>query len=280
MFGKIETIQLDKLGLKEDDSIFLEPISDEQMFNVGCNMDAIRKADERIRESTDRFTYFGGDQIDAITPFDKRFNRDTEVEFDLHEQIMGWNDLHSELFKIHEQQRLESSKPYKCINEKVWGLLWGNHEYKIRDLTRLRIEGSFCKPNKIDFLGSRCIVGLRIKYKKKTLAEWRIGIMHGSGGGRPETMFRDMKKNWDCDAYICGHLHQKRFQPEIVYDFDWASGKPYARDIVMANAGTFQEPVTVDVDGYLDRKNGIEATGIGTITLEFNGYEGKINGHI
>ena len=61
MFGKIETIQLDKLGLKEDDSIFLEPISDEQMFNVGCNMDAIRKADERINIKQPRPEKFGGD---------------------------------------------------------------------------------------------------------------------------------------------------------------------------------------------------------------------------
>ena len=31
MFGKIETVDLHQLGLKEDDSIFLEPISDEQI---------------------------------------------------------------------------------------------------------------------------------------------------------------------------------------------------------------------------------------------------------
>lgn len=282
MFGKIETIRLDLLGLKKDSSIYLEPESDEQMYNVGCDLEAIKKTDRRIIRNDNRFTFFGGDQIDAITPFDKRFNRDTEIEFDLDEQIAGWNKIHAKLFEAHKEQKnkVKNQTEYNCVNEKVWGLEWGNHEYKIRDLTRQRIVNRFCKPNDIEFLGSRAIIGLRIQWKKEVLAEWRIGIMHGSGGGKPESMFRDMKKNWDCDAYICGHLHQKRFQPEIVYDFDWETGKPYARDIVLANAGTFQQPVVTDVDGYLDRKNGIEATGIGTITLEFNGYEGKINGHV
>jgi len=45
--------------------------------------------------------------------------------------------------------------------------------------------------------------------KNEPLAEWSIALMHGSGGGTPENMFREMKKNWNADIYVCGHLHQK-----------------------------------------------------------------------
>jgi len=43
-------------------------------------------------------------------------------------------------------------------------------------------------------------VGVRIFENRKTfkkdepLAEWSIALMHGSGGGTPENMFREMKK--------------------------------------------------------------------------------------
>jgi len=30
--------------------------------------------------------------------------------------------------------------------------------------------------------------------KDEPLAEWSIALMHGSGGGTPENMFREMKK--------------------------------------------------------------------------------------
>ena len=162
----------------------------------------------------------------------------------------------------------------------IWWFLHGNHEYKIRELTRAYLEQHYCKPYNVDFLGAKAICGLRVKYKKKVLAEWSIASMHGSGGGQPENMFRDMKKNQNADVYLCGHLHQKRYQPEIVLDFDWSTGRPYFRDIHLVNGGTFQNALTLGHDGYMDRKNGFTPTNIGTVTLEFNASEGKITGHL
>jgi hypothetical protein len=38
--------------------------------------------------------------------------------------------------------------------------------------------------------------------------------------------------------------------------------------------------LTNEYDGYMDRKNGITGTGIGTATLSFDAYNSKITGHV
>ena len=288
MYDKIEIIKLDKLGLKRDSSIFYEEITDEQVGNIGCREDKIAKRSKYIRNTPNRFTLFGGDQIDAISPLDRRFNRETEVEFDFDQQRAKWQKLHQALFEVHKKQTIKStwiSSPeenykHEGINEKVWGLLWGNHEYKIPYLTKSLIDNQFCKQNQLHFLGAKCMIGLRVMWKNEILHEWSLAIMHGSGGGTVENMFKGMKQNWEADAYFCSHLHQKKIQPEIVYAFDWRTGRVYQKDIILVNTGSFQEPITNDVDGYMDRKNSIIATGVGTSTVEYNGYDGSMKGHL
>jgi hypothetical protein len=50
--------------------------------------------------------------------------------------------------------------------------------------------------------------------------------------------------------------------------------------VILANVGSFQRVMVDDVDGYMDRKNGIVGTEIGTITTGFNAYEGKMSCHM
>ena len=278
MFSKRITIDLKKLGLRKDDLIHLEGLFDEHIGHRGTDLNMIKKAVKRISEEPNRFTVFGGDQLDAINIYDKRFNPDSVTERDIDNQRKLWQELHQDLFDI--QQDKKGGVYPKTFNEKVFGLLHGNHEYKVRELTRPYIENHFCLPNDIDFLGSRAHIGLQVVHGKDILSEWSIAIMHGSGGGAPENMFRDMKKNWNADVYLCGHLHQKRYQSEVVYDFDWDEGKSYGREIHLANGGTFQNTLTNEYDGYMDRKNGITGTGIGTATLSFDAYNSKITGHV
>lgn len=280
MFSKIVELDLFLLGLKKDTLILLEGFFDEHIGHMGTDMERLARAVKRVVKDKNRFTIFGGDQIDAINIYDKRFNTDS-VDPELYEidnQRKKWQEIHQKLFDLQNEMK-RGSYPH-TVNELCWGLLHGNHEYKIRELNRAYIENHFCKPNGIDFMGSRAHIGLRVTWKGKILAEWSIAVMHGSGGGQPESMFRDMKKNWNADVYICGHLHQKRYQPEEVYDFDWDTGKSYAREIHLVNGGSFQNALTNEYDGYMDRKNGITGTGTGTVSLEFDPYSGKIAGHV
>ena len=283
--GKFVNIDLYDLGLKKDCSIYLESLFDIHYAHIGCDVGLLKRRIKAIVKDPARFTLFGGDQIDAINIYDKRFNPDMvqPTLYDLNNQTAELLEILQPLYDQHLIQKrgsFDGNGHNNCTNELIWWFLHGNHEYKIRELTRAYLEQHYCKPYKVDFLGSKAVCGLRVKYKKKVLAEWSIASMHGSGGGQPENMFRDMKKNQNADVYLCGHLHQKRYQPEIVLDFDWSTGKPYFRDIHMLNGGTFQNALTLGHDGYMDRKNGFTPTNIGTVTLEFNASEGKITGHL
>jgi len=283
--GKFVNIDLYDLGLKKDCSIYLEGLFDIHYGHVGCDVDLLKRRVKAIVKDPARFTLFGGDQIDAINIYDKRFNPDMvdPTLHDLNNQTAGLLEILQPLYDQHLKQKrgsFDGNGHNNCTNELIWWFLHGNHEYKIRELTRVYLEQHYYKPYNVDFLGAKAMCGLRVKYKKKVLAEWSIASMHGSGGGQPESMFRDMKKNQNADVYLCGHLHQKRYQPEIVLDFDWSTGRPYFRDIHLVNGGTFQNALTLGHDGYMDRKNGFTPTNIGTVTLEFNASEGKITGHL
>ena len=284
--GKFVNIDLYELGLKIDDPIFLESLFDIHYGHIGCDVKLLERRLNAIIDDPARFTLFGGDQIDAINIYDRRFNPDMvdPTLYDLNNQTGELLEILQPLYTQHLKQKKGNFNPDKkqnnSTNELIWWYLHGNHEYKIKELTRAYLERHYCKPYNVDFLGAKAICGLRVKYKKKVLSEWSIASMHGSGGGQPENMFRDMKKNQNADVYICGHIHQKRYQPETVLDFDWTSGRPYFRDIHLVNGGTFQNALTLGHDGYMDRKNGFTPTNAGTVTLEFDAFEGKITGHL
>jgi UDP-2,3-diacylglucosamine pyrophosphatase LpxH len=266
VFAKKWSIELEK----KDDIIHLEPLSDLHIGHVGFDEDLYKKRIRAISKNHNRYTIFLGDQLDAITTFDKRFNPDISTEHDIDNQRKTWQTLSQPLIDVHKESN----------NKKICGLLHGNHEYNIREITRSYIENQFCEPNGIDFLGSRAIIGLEITYKKKILGQWTILAIHGSGGGKPERMFDQMKKNVYADIFLCGHLHQKRYTPEIVNDFDFDTGKRWEREIHLVNAGTFCHTVVDDTDGYMDRKNEIVYGQIGTTTLSIDAFNGKVVGHI
>ena len=292
MYDKLVIIKLDKLGLKKDTTIYLEPMSDEQIGSRLCDIKAIKKRDTAIRNAPNRFTYFGGDQINAITPLDKRWNSDMEELSDPEQQRAVWQDIHQKLFDTHIKQTIKQvwttptvENPtiphnHMGVNEKVWALMWGNHEYKINYITKQLLENQYCKKNKIHFFGAKGMIGLRVMWKNEILNEWSLALMHGSGGGTVENMWKLEKQNWIADWYGCGHLHQRQMKEELYHRFDFSLGRWVTAQVVLVNTGSFQHVMMADADGYMDRKNGIVGTEIGTVTTGFNAYEGKMSCHI
>ena len=282
MYSKKIILDLYQMGLKIDSLLHLEPLGDEHFGHIGTDVSLINKAVKRIAKAKNRITLFMGDQLDAINIYDKRYNPDSVLTHEIDDQRQNWQDAHEPIFEIQREARKKWNKFVYPItrNEKVLGLLHGNHEYKIRELNKTYIENLMCRPNGLDFIGSRAMLGISIQYKGKVLTEWTVAVMHGTGGGQPETMLRDMKKNWYADVFLCGHLHQKRYHTEIVNDFNWDAGKCEERSIHLANTGSFQATTTDGVDGYMDRKNGLVGGQTGTITMSFDPYSGKVSGHI
>jgi len=267
MFSNKIKIELEK----KDDIFHLEPLGDIHVGHAGFDSDLYKKRIKAISKDKNRYTIFMGDQLDAISVYDKRFNPDMSLEHDIDNQRKEWQKLSQPLINAH----LADKK-----NEKIWGLLHGNHEYKIREITRSYIENHFCEPNGIPFLGAKCYIALEVTYKKKILAQWEIMAMHGSGGGRPERMFQQMKVDNYMDVFMCGHLHQKRYIPGEAYQMDFGSGKVWRRPTHSINTGTFCEFLVEGTSGYGDQKNEVSGTPIGTATLSFNAEQEKIGGHI
>ena len=266
MFSKKINIELEK----KDDIFHLEPLGDIHVGHAGFNEDLYKSRIKAITKQKNRYTLFMGDQLDAITIYDKRFNPDMSVEHDVDNQREIFQKLTQPLFDAHAKSK----------NEKIWGLMHGNHEYKIPQISRAYLENLFCRPNNVDFLGAKCYIALEVKYKKKILAQWEIMAMHGSGGGQPERMFKQMKTDNYMDIFMCGHLHQKRYIPGESYQMDFRSGNVWRRPTHSINTGTFCEFLVEGTSGYGDQKNEVMGTPIGTATLSFNAEEEKVIGHI
>ena len=266
MFSKKIKIELEK----KDDIFHLEPLGDVHVGHAGFDEELYKSRIKAISKQKNRYTLFMGDQLDAITVYDKRFNPDMSIEHDVDNQRKQFQQLTQPLFDAHG----------KSENEKIWGLMHGNHEYKIHQISRAYLENLFCRPYNIDFLGAKCYIALEVRYKKKILAQWEIMAMHGSGGGQPERMFKQMKTDNYMDVFMCGHLHQKRYIPGEAYQMDFRSGKVWRRPTHSINTGTFCEFLVEGTSGYGDQKNEVMGTPIGTATLSFNAEEEKIVGHI
>jgi hypothetical protein len=264
-----------KMGLKIDDDIHLEPVGDIHFGAIGFLLDLYRKAIERITNEPNRLTIFMGDQLDAITPYDKRFNPDTAYSHDIDEQRQEFQD--------ETQPLIDEHKRLLHLYRKVLGFLHGNHEYNIRGITRPYIENQFCNNNALQFCGSRAVIGLDFRWKGKKISEdnqYKILAIHGVGGSKPEAMFEAMKTNNYMDIFLCGHSHQKRYQSEVVMDFDFKTGQAYEREIHLMNTGTFCKTLSEGHDGYMDRKNKVIPSSAGTGTLTISPYQEKITGHI
>lgn len=297
MFSKKVVIKL----AKKDDIFHLEPLSDIHVGHMGFDQSLYKKRIKAITEEENRYTIFLGDQFDAITVYDKRYNPDMsaihEVDnqrklfqllsqplFDEHKKrltsYMGEEDVWDFQHKKVVKQPKQMWKLNDNNNEKIWGLLHGNHEYNIREATRAYLENNVCDPNGLTFLGSRAVIGLEVTYRDNVLAQWIISAIHGSGGGKPENQMEKQRKNHYCDVFISGHLHQKRYVPGGAIGFDFDAGKATKYLVHSINAGTFCESLIDNADGYMDRKAEAEPTNLGTATLSFNAYQNKISGHI
>lgn len=297
MISKKITINLEK----KDDIFHLEPLSDIHVGHMGFDKELYKKRVRSITNSENRYTLFLGDQFDAITTYDKRFNPDMSLIHDVDNQRELWQKLSNPLLKEHisrlseyegeeevwdEQARKSIYEPKKMwkvkkgMNEKVWGLLHGNHEYNIREATRAYLENTMCTPNGLTFLGSRAVIGLEVRHNNKILKQWLISAIHGSGGGKPEPQMEKQRRNHYMDVFISGHLHQKRYTPTGAIGFDFKTGLATKIGVHSINAGTFCDALIEGKDGYMDRKAEAEHTMLGTATLTFNAEQDKITGHV
>jgi DNA polymerase II small subunit/DNA polymerase delta subunit B len=113
MISKKITINLEK----KDDIFHLEPLGDIHIGHAGCNEKLYKERVKAIATQDNRYTIFMGDQLDAITVYDKRFNPDMSKEHDVDNQRLQWDKLTAPLIDAHK----ESKENWK---------LWFNNKFR------------------------------------------------------------------------------------------------------------------------------------------------------
>ena len=98
---------------KKDDIFHLEPLGDIHCGHAGFNEELYRARVKAIADADDRYTIFMGDQIDAITVYDKRFNPDTSVEHSIDNQRKQWQEL--KLFKRKIQTNHTRGRTFRIV---------------------------------------------------------------------------------------------------------------------------------------------------------------------
>lgn len=283
------------------DTIHIEPLGDIHVGHVGFDKKRYVERIHAIAKEENRYTFFMGDQLDAINIYDKRYQPNSVKLHEIDNQRQQWQDLTQELIDVQLSRSVNdeiaqyeyepktnkmnmTKRPIKRIkkgeNPKIWGLLHGNHEYKIKELTEQYLKNNFCYNNGIDFLGAKAYISLDIKYKGTILGQWSLMMMHGSGGSKPDNMLRQMRVGNYMDFFFCGHVHQKLYNEKLVNTMDHDEGKVRPIQISLINTGTFCESMTEGVSGYMDTKNEVDGSPIGTATVSINADSGKVNGHI
>jgi hypothetical protein len=286
MFSKLIKIDLHKIGLKKDDLIHLEGFSD---IHYGGRNHLPKLFDRRMKAvigDPARFTFYGGDQLDAITPKDKRWQKESVTENSLEAQKKGFYKVTQDLTELHIANKKKDGH-----GKVLWGLA-GNHEYNNREIDQEWIQtffegykdkedGKVYDGLGVDYLGSRALIGLEIQYKGKPLRRWTILSVHGFGGGaNAYTPLQNLMWNHIADVYLMGHLHQKMSMEEQMVSFNYKTGNAQQRTVVLGNTGSFTATMLDGVDQWYERRNKMKPAVAGTITISFDALKGELHHHI
>lgn len=283
MFSKLIKIDLHKLGLDQKSQIHLEGFSDIHKGGLNHRADLFEKRMNAVMEDPARFTFYGGDMIDAITPKDKRWQKESVVETSLEQQKIDFYEATKKLTDLHK--KLKKKDGHGKI---LWGLS-GNHEYNNREIDQTWIRNFFQGDGiqsdglGVDYLGSRAMIGLEISYKGVPMHRWTILSVHGFGGGsNAYTPLQNLKSNHVADVYLMGHLHQKMTMEEQMVSFSFIKEKEgwTQKKVILGNTGSFTETMLDDYDQWYERRNKLIPSSAGTITISFDAKNGEMHHHI
>lgn len=257
--GKI-TIPVRSLG----DTYRLYDLSDIHWGNRGCAASKLRSIVEMIRCDRRATVILGGDQIDAISPGDKRF--DAGVLDD--RALKSLADL-GNLGEVLTESLVEELNP---IRSKIKVALMGNHERTLMlRMGQAGLHGHLCR--RLDALngGFSCLFDLVFVDPEKTRVTYRVYAHHGSGaaqtpGGKINRLVRFMDLALS-DITLTGHTHEMLEYSRSRVGANRECNKITNVDQLGVVCGTFLRTYTQNVVGY-GEVAGYHPTSIGTPAIE------------
>lgn len=272
MDSNLIVIELDKI----DDIIHFEELSDEHFSDPKQTLDLLEKRQKAIMDDPNRYTAFGGDQLNNIMPKDKRYSYPDSTKIpSLTLEKKAWEEFHQPLFELNKKYL--ASK--KIGWPKIWFGLDGNHEINDQNIDHYWMK-EFFEPHGIKYIGSSGYVGLQINFHGKPLRRYKIAVGHGFGGGSsPEAALNNFMQNKIADVYLMGHFHHKATDEQIVYDYSFEEQQYIERKVLLGNTGNFTTAVLRGYSSWFERRNKLKPSPPGTITVSFDAYKGDFNWH-
>lgn len=150
-----------------------------------------------------------GDKGDFITPSDPRWRHGTIADWVKEDNIAtNQEDFYCDVVKEAVRAEIADYGIGKCV-----GLLWGNHEDKIRKHNHVNVQENICTKLGVENLGFSCMLHIIFRRVNSTEAHMFKGyITHGSGnaqtrGGKLMKLRKIMNQVRDVDFVAVGHMH-------------------------------------------------------------------------
>jgi predicted phosphodiesterase len=259
--------------------------------NAGCDLDALQKVVDKIKQNDSYYWVGMGDYVEAINFTDKRF--------DIRQVAKKYRNESIE--RICQEQIETMSEIFYPIRKKCVGLLRGNHEETVRQsyhydvlydmwkhLNDIKVgirgksktatENLDAYPNPVvKLLYDAAVVRLSFISKKEKKSTWKnsfdIFVTHSniagrSAGGKVNRLEKLLADWHTCDVVMVGHGHDMPVDPTAALSFN-RYGKFISRKRRGVMTGTFLKVYTLGGTGYAE-KAGYSPSEIGTPSIQFN----------
>jgi calcineurin-like phosphoesterase family protein len=234
------------------DRAYIIPISDTHFGHVNCDTDRLVSFLNLINNMDDCYTIFLGDQTETATK--TSIGRSLfDEEFHVEEQMDKLYDLLKPLAR----------------NDKILGMIPGNHENRINQMIGMNIAASLARTLDIPYLGYQGYLDLKVGN-----SEYFVAVHHGSGGGRTNGAKVNSAERLGsitiADLYLSGHSHARSVTNDIIYEFK--DGSLVGRNRYYVICGSFLGYW----DGYAEMQ-ALRPSDIGAVYIELMSNVKNIN---
>lgn len=201
--------QFPKHALNEIFHVYL--VGDLHVGNIFLSEKELSNIVKRIAANDHNYVIFMGDLGEYITPSDRRWDAGV---------IAPWLKIDD----IAECQRTYINDMLAPIRDKSLGMLWGNHEQKMRLFAHQHVHEHLCK----DFncnrysdynLGFSCYMLFKFHRTKTDMHMFTGAFTHGSGGAVTDASklkkLHDFMDQHDADFYGYAHTHACKVDTRI-----------------------------------------------------------------
>jgi len=228
--------------------VVIVPLSDLHIGNAAHDRDLLRKTVAWIKKKG-AYTVLLGDQIDAISQADRRFENDSIA-----------TEFKSELDNLHHAQTRAVIKAMKPIKGHILGVMAGNHEHTVKQRYSYDSAAIVADELTAPLLSDPSWVRLKLVRTERSMHHINMFCSHGLfvGGGRKfgskVNNMRDLAAGFAADIYLGGHSHTLFHISDVGMSVS-PNGKILEKRRHYINTGSFMRTyIDNDKDSWASRK--------------------------